>query len=159
MPTDKRELIRQTLQFDWDRSTRECQDFRLRAQLEAWEIIDCNIRGIAARFHTIGEQINPGRYISWRQTLIRVLELPNQQYKATDTEEDLETQVLDALKDGKRRHERGQTEIPSFGVKGGKAGLILGIVKDVAQMWDGLLGSQDGPAVAAVFALCETLRN
>jgi hypothetical protein len=160
MRTKKRDLVRQTLQFEWDKNTRECQDFRRRAQLEAWEIIDCNIRGIASRLHTIGEQLNPVRYLSWRQALIRVLELANHLYKATDSEENLESLVLDVFQDNKRTQNRDQTDIPTFGLpKGGKAGIILSITRDIAGMWDGLLGSEDGPAVAAVFALCEVLKN
>lgn len=159
MSSSDRENIRQTLCFKWAQETAECVDEKKRAELEAWEIIDCNIRGIAARLHSIAEQLNPTYYTTWRGVLIRILEMLNKHYKATEQENDLEKIVHDALSSDRRIGERPQTEIPTAaGVKVGKTGgMIVSVLKDVAVIWDDILGSEDTPAVATAYAICEYL--
>ena len=157
----ERDLIRQTLRFRWSAETRDCQDEAMRAELESWEIIDCHIRGIAGRLHSLAEQMNPARYITWREALIRILDMLNLTYRATDPEESLEKAVLTALIAEKRVSERGQTEMPTLtiGKMGKMGGIVISVLKDVAAMWDHLLGSEESPAVATVFAICEAIQT
>lgn len=156
---DRRDLVRQTLDFKWDKSTLESNTPRYRAQFEAWEIIDCDIRGIAGRLHSIAEQLNPVRYITWRQALIRALELAQRQYKATATEEELEALVLDVFESEKRMRPRDQTDVPDFGLPKSKGGFIFSTLKDIAKVFDDVVGSEDGPALAAMYSICEALKE
>ncbi len=157
-PAD-RENIRQTLCFNWARETLACTDAKKRAELESWEIIHCNIRGVAARLHSITEQLSPTYYMTWRGALTRILEMLNRHYKATEPESGLEKMVHDALSSDRRIGERQQTEIPigAAGKVGKPGGIVIAVLKDVTALWDDVLGSEDTPAVATVYAICEHL--
>lgn len=159
MSQSERENIRQTLCFEWAKETTECSNTGKRSELESWEIIDCNIRGVAARLHTISEQLKPDYYLTWRGALTRILEMLNRHYKATEHETALEQIVHDALCSNKHIGDRHQTEIPSaVGGKVGKSGgMVVAVLKDVAEIWDDVLGSEDTPAVATVYAICAHL--
>lgn len=157
----ERDLIRQTLRFSWASETTDCSDPTKRQELEAWEIIDCNIRGVVARLHTIAEQVNPVRYLTWREVLVRTMEMLNKPYKATASEEALEKLVLDAMLADKKVQDRPQTTVPSASIPkiGKTGGIVVSVLKDVAIIWDDLLGSEDGPAVAVIFAICSHVHS
>lgn len=157
MSPKQRDNIRQTLEFDWDKTTLECADLGTKSKLEAWEIIDCNIKGVAARLHNIGEQLKPWKYHTWRSVLARILDLGGFHYKADSSEEDLELVVLNILDESARLAKRKEGEFPTSGAakihKG--AGMVAAIVKDIAKIWDDVLGSEDEPAIHTVYAICE----
>lgn len=159
MGGDDRDLIRRTLDFSWGKDVIQATPKpELRAVFEAWEIIDCHVRGIVARMHTMAEQVNPLAYLSWRQVLLRTLELCGHPYRAIDADAALERAVVSALGAGRKRSPRGQTQVP-----GGlsrvhkKVGLVMEVLKDLASAWDGLLGSEEGPAIASIQSVCEFL--
>ena len=152
----ERDRIRQTLDFNWSTDTLAATAHECRQSLEAWEIIDCNIRGIAGRLHNIKEQLQPRKMITWRAALIRILEMANVSYSAAASEEDLVQAVVRAVEQ-RRLLNRGQPELPTQAAfKIGKTvGLAASILKDISVIWDDVLGSQDEPAVAAVYAICK----
>ena len=158
---DARDRIRDTLNFDWSKETQNCKDIDAKIAMESWEIIDCNIRGIAARLHTIFEQLSPTHYITWRRALIRALDAMDMNYSADDREEDLEIIFLQAFERNARYSARGQSEIPlASAVKIDKKGRIAAeVASDIAESWDSVLGSEDWPAITAMQTICRTLHR
>ncbi|TDM05709.1 MAG: hypothetical protein C4K60_13360 [Ideonella sp. MAG2] len=155
----ERNLIRETLNFEWAGETSSCVDPSKRADLESWELIDCNVRGIAARLHSISEQLNPTTYITWRRALIRVLDLMDKDYPATADEVYLERMVLEGLGGSHKRKRRPQTGLPVKSLSripkhGGTASVVL---SEIAECWDAVLGSEDKPAIAAIYSICAKL--
>lgn len=159
MGAEHRDLIRRTLNFSWGKDVIHADPKPdLRAVFEAWEIIDCHIRGIVARMHTMAEQVNPVAYLSWRQALVRTLELCGHSYRAIDADAALEREVMGVLGAGRKRSARGQTQVPGgLGRMHKKVGLVMEVLKDLASAWDGLLGSEEGPAIASIQSICEFL--
>lgn len=155
MSSEERKNIRCTLDFTWDKGTLSISD-ELRPFFESWEILDCNIKGIISRLHSISEQLNPMRYNGWRQTLTRILDLSCIHYNAADSEEKLEKLILNIFDQAAKISKKKDATLAmnSASKLGKSAGIAAAIVKDVGTIWDDVLGSEDEPAMNAVYAIC-----
>lgn len=155
MSSEERRNIRSTLDFKWGKDTLKADD-ELKPFFESWEILDCNIKGIISRLHSISEQLNPNRYNGWRQTLTRILDLSGIHYNAAESEEKLEKLVLHIFDESTRISKKQDSTIPTSGAAklGKSVGMAAAIIKDVGAIWDDVLGSEDEPAMNAVYAIC-----
>lgn len=155
MPAERRNNIRKTLNFKWDSETIQSSNIN-RAKFEAWEIIDCDMKGIIARIHSIKEQLFPTNYNSWRRTLTRILDISGIHYDASATEVELEKLILSILDKYSKLNKKSDSNIPTDAFKkmGKGVGLAASVVKDIGTIWDDLFGSEDEPAINAIFAIC-----
>lgn len=160
MPQDKRNNIRLTLDFKWSQETRNSSE-KNRSIFEAWEILNCNIKGIVSRLHSIKEQINPMNFNGWRKTIARILDLTGVHFNASDSEEELEILILSLFEQNKKLTKKSDSSLPTTGAaKLGKGiGIAASILKDVGTIWDDVLGSEDEPAINAVYAICKIIHN
>lgn len=155
MSSKERNNIRLTLDFKWCSDAKDSSEEN-RAKFEAWEILNCNIKGIVSRLHSIKEQVNPLNFNGWRKTIARILDLSGIHFNAADSEEKLEELILTIFEDNKKLTKKKDSSIPtSSALKLGKSvGLAASILKDVGTIWDDVLGSEDEPAINAVYAIC-----
>ncbi len=161
LDSEARDRIRDTLNFEWSKETQNSKDIDVKAAMESWEIIDCNIRGVAARLHTIFEQLSPTLYITWRRALIRALDTMDMNYSADDTEEELEKIFLNAFERNARYSSREQSEIPLVSAaKIDKKGKIAAeVISGVTESWDSVFGSEDWPAITTMHTICRTIHR
>ncbi len=160
MKPEERDNIRDTLDFSWAKKTINCEETDIKSEFEAWEIIDCNIRGIAARLHTISEQLNPTKYLSWRKALVRTLQTGGFNFKPTENEEELEKRILDIYDKKDRltfKKKRNEYSLAMVSKLDKKAAIASSIVKEGANMWDDVFGSEDDPAMLTIYAICSCI--
>lgn len=159
-----RDNYRDYLAFDWSSETSECTDLTLQSALESQEIIDCNIRGLAARLHTISEQLGPFSYISWRSALTRILDMLEINHDPKWSIADLEKEILSSITATPKKS-RPQTNLKPITALASAAlkktaftGLLTTeLASAVTEGWDSILGSEDKPAIKVIHSICETL--
>jgi len=161
MSADEREEIRASLEFKFEPENRGS------AVMEAWEIIDTPRMGMIARFHSLGEMVEPGFNITWQSALKRVLEWAKVTTVRGTNSEKLERKLTEFAAE-KHFPEVAQ----SNGIDGALKALASAIklaagesanVVDAVELIDGLIdliGSfykkSPVPAVDAMFAICLT---
>lgn len=166
MTPEVRDGFRDYLAFDWSEETRSCNDPDLKAALESQEIIDCNIRGLAARLHTISEQIWPTSYISWRSALTRILDMLEINHDPKWKIQDIEKEIVSRIIGGPNKS-RPQTNLKPVTALAGAvlkktnfSGVVTAeLASAVTDGWDSILGSEDKPAIKVIHSICETLQE
>jgi hypothetical protein len=164
LPGEIRDGYRDYLAFDWSSETSACENPELKAALESQEIIDCNIRGLAARLHTISEQISPFSYLSWRSALTRILDMLEIDHDPKWSVAEIEKRIVSSIKTTPKKS-RPQTDLKHVTVLANAAlkktafsGILTTeIASAVTDGWDSILGSEDKPAIKIIHSICETL--
>ena len=161
-----REGYRDYLSFDWSDKILTCGDPLIKSALESQEIIDCNIRGLAARLHTISEQVWPSSYISWRSALTRILDMLEINHDPKWTTPQLEHEIITSIVTTPKKS-RPQTNLKPVTALASAAlkktafsGLVTAeLASAVTDGWDSILGSEDKPAIKVIHSICETLQD
>ena len=90
MPDEFRENMRKTLNFNWAEKSKSDQEF------QAKELLDCDLKGIIARFNNTVQHIVPfSGNISWRGILERILSELKIKYQAHLGEKEFESLLLE----------------------------------------------------------------
>lgn len=171
MTEKKRNNIRKTLEFKWDKKT-EYAEKDLKKYFEAWEILNRNIKGIISRMHTRYQQINPRHYSSWRKTLRAILTLTNTTFDAAADEEEIELTFLQVFGNQTQVPKRPASQLSADGIKSDVAPLVAGakivgpkilgaiaVAGGIGGLIEKALGSEDEPAINSIFAICLFIHN
>lgn len=151
MPYGFRENIRKTLNFNWADKSKSKSDW------QAKEILDCDLRGIIARFNNTAQQLVPySRNVSWREILERILSDFHIKYPAHLSEKELELLLMEktlksninSIKDTTANLNKVIGDSPHV------AALVLLMFGNIDTSLSGLLDTSNKPGYSAVLSIC-----